>query len=186
MNARRSINGPLPARPARTSAEASGAAVSSGGALMKHGGLLAGRNRPARDQQPRRRVPVHVTEAAVTGLARPGRSETSCSTCSPASRNCCGGGLARGLKVSGAVGGPPPRAKAGRGGRSSLPRAPSGLFYPEYGSAIASFESVSSARPSTLRLVGAAVSASVVSRAVPSAPPSPAAAEVRPRACRTA
>jgi hypothetical protein len=54
MNARRSINEitypdavpferailrPLPACPARTSAEASGAAVSSGVALMKHGGL---------------------------------------------------------------------------------------------------------------------------------------------------
>jgi len=36
------------------------------------------------------------------------RSVTSCSPCSPASRNCWGGSLARGLKVSDAVGGPSP------------------------------------------------------------------------------
>ena len=38
-------------------------------------GFLAGRNRPARDQQPRRRMPARLTGAAEVGLAGPARSQ---------------------------------------------------------------------------------------------------------------
>ena len=67
---------PRPARPARTSSEASGAAVSSGGALMKHGGLPGGAESARPRSAPAPSRARSRTDAAVAGLARPGRPET--------------------------------------------------------------------------------------------------------------
>jgi hypothetical protein len=89
-NVRRSINGmtdpdavpferaillQLPARHGRTSVEASGAGVSSGEAIMKHGGLPGGAESAGRDQQPRRRVSARATAPAEVGQADPARSK---------------------------------------------------------------------------------------------------------------
>jgi hypothetical protein len=80
----RAILRPRPARPARTSAEASGAAVSSGVAIREHGGAPGAsettrrhRIRRAPDQQSHRHMPVRGTDAAVAGLASTVRPETS-------------------------------------------------------------------------------------------------------------